>query len=508
MKTFFSFLFLWLSIEGISQTTFQKVYKHPDNPSLLKAQSTFDKGYILIGGIGVGITENIYLIKTDSTGNKEWAKVYETSLGGWANCIIQTSDNKYVFGGLRGSKTYLTKMDDTGKILWSKSYGGVTGFTSARYIKQTSDKGYIVLGDAVGVNTIINNAIYLLKVDSTGSIQWSKTYNTLGDWGAFIFEGKDKNFIIGGVSLYKNPSIASSLLMNLDSTGNPIWIKTYGTNMSFSKYYPANDGGHIFGGNQVTGQTSGPFILKTDSLFNPIWAKRYSNNTTDAFHEVIQTSDSGYIISAETEIAPFNTDAMIIKADESGNIEWSKRIGRSGRDYISYIKQLQDTGYVMIGTTTDSLFINSAFYFVKTDSLGNTCFGNSVSPAVMNVPINVDTFSFNIGSLDSSDNIVFAVSYGGTDSLLCYNNGSNSIQDIEEKADITVYPNPAHGSINLVAKKEMLSVEIISIEGKIIFKREPTNYSIMIDISQQPNGIYFYRVKLKDHMVTGKIIKH
>lgn len=79
---------------------------------------------------------------------------------------------------------------------------------------------------------------------------------------------------------------------------------------------------------------------------------------------------------------------------------------------------------------------------------------------------------------------------------------SSSINSVENKETFTVYPNPGTG-IYSVKGDGLESIEIKSITGKSVgFSEEQT-----IDISSQPNGIYFILIKTEDLTYVRKISK-
>lgn len=63
-----------------------------------------------------------------------------------ANCIQETFDGGYVFGGttsLGGNDVIIVKLDSAGTIDWVKIYSGPS-MEGATYIEQTPDSGYMV----------------------------------------------------------------------------------------------------------------------------------------------------------------------------------------------------------------------------------------------------------------------------------------------------------------------------------------------------------------------------
>jgi len=82
------------------------------------------------------------------------------------------------------------------------------------------------------------------------------------------------------------------------------------------------------------------------------WVETYGKDNWDSGYDVQQTSDGGYIIVGHsTSNASGIEDVYLIKADASGNEQWSKFIGGSFEDMASSVRQTEDGGYIIAGIT-------------------------------------------------------------------------------------------------------------------------------------------------------------
>ncbi|MDH5686018.1 MAG: hypothetical protein OEY73_05765, partial [Hadesarchaea archaeon] len=157
---------------------------------------TSDGGYALAGSTesyGAGGFD-FWLVKTDSSGNEEWSKTFGGENDDWAYSVVQTSDGGYVLAGSTmsygagGEDFWLVKTDSSGNEEWSKTFGGVNR-DWARSVIQTSDGGYALAGG------------WLLKTDSSGNEEWSKTFGGANGGTAWsIVQTSDGGYALAGGS--------------------------------------------------------------------------------------------------------------------------------------------------------------------------------------------------------------------------------------------------------------------------------------------------------------------
>lgn len=88
------------------------------------------------------------------------------------------------------------------------------------------------------------------------------------------------------------------------------------------------------------------------------WSKAYGGPGDDRAKYIQPTIDGGYIVAGHTDsFGQGQTDGLVIKLKEDGEIEWKKTYGGSSFDYINSIKQTDDHGYIVAGSSDFNLWI-------------------------------------------------------------------------------------------------------------------------------------------------------
>lgn len=248
-----------LKVDKNGEVLWQNSISSPVNESPKSITKTLDSCYAVVGFINdaFGLTD-IYLVKTDSLGNKLW----DVTLGGDSidsGCsIIQLSDSAlYVLGdtesGTAGSvDVYLAKLDKNGNLLWQQKYGNQYANGSQGFIL-TSDNQIFIYGET-STATSFKFDYYTLLVDTSGNQIWQYDIGGLGSDAAFsAIEDIDGNFILAGYSnSYDTLNPIKVAVFKINHQGELVWEYLYGGNGINLGYVIMHSQG---GGLLVTGHT-------------------------------------------------------------------------------------------------------------------------------------------------------------------------------------------------------------------------------------------------------------
>lgn len=103
-----------------------------------------------------------------------------------------------------------------------------------------------------------------------------------------------------------------------------------------------------------------------------LWTKTIGGINKDTGSSVKQTNDGGFIIAGTTNsFGAGDYDVYLIKTNEEGDTMWTRTYGGAFRDYGSEVQQTIDDGYIIIGATKSFNNNIDDLYLIKTDANGD-----------------------------------------------------------------------------------------------------------------------------------------
>ena len=499
-----------------AQLMFQKIYGDASTIYAASLEKTNDGGYIMTGLTYQPPTTggDVLLIKTDINGDTLWTKTFGGTGLEQGNSVRQTNDGGYIVVGSTVSfgagnnDVYLIKTNGSGNAAWTKTIGNVP----AEYgysVRQTADSGYIILATTNAVAGL--NDIFLIRTDSAGTVIWTKIHSGTYYNDVYSFEPtNDGGYIISGRNAV-GAGDYNFYLFKADSSGNNLWVKTYGgvtNDMAYAVQQTA-DSGYIMAGytSSFGAGLEDVYVVKTDSVGDTLWTKTYGEVGYERGNAVKQTADGGYIITGSTTSFGTGGDAYLLRIDGSGTVLWSKNFGGPYGEIGKSLLIDNDGGYVIAGIYNDGS--NASVYLVKTDSSGNsqcntatnTTLANFAATQVANL---VTTVSTNNPVVSVAASIVASVDSAHT---LCSNVGISEYSPNENS--ISIFPNPTKDNftININAEIKKAQIEIYNVMGeKIHTEIISAASSKEIYLRNISSGIYFVKVYNGQNQYTKKLI--
>ena len=289
-----------------------------DRASAIK--QTADGGYIIAGHTTLpAVTDiNACIIKLNANGTLQWMKTYSGTIVEWTKDILQTPDGGYVATGYTNSfgagseDILIMRIDSSGNLLWFKTYGG-TDTDIAYSICFAPDGGYVVTGQTGGNGS----DIIIIKVDTSGSLQWCRRYgNGLIDVAWSVKASPSGGYIVAGAAQNPSNSAMGSFALKTDSAGIREWYKFYNDgNYGNTIVQPTFDGGYVVGGKTSYGSI---YLAKTDAAGNTGCNETTFSTTDTSF--VLQVASASPVVASVspsfttppfTTTSPSVTDSML-----------------------------------------------------------------------------------------------------------------------------------------------------------------------------------------------------
>jgi len=451
-----------------------------------------------------------------------------------AGDVQQTTDGGYIitgqtksFGDINGD-VYLIKTNEYGDTLWTKKYGGAQ-FDRGTAIRQTIDGGFIIAGSTESFGAGQLDA-YLIRINSVGDTLWTKTFGgTLQDEAYDVIETSD-GYALVGYSMSYATVFSSVYLIKTDLNGNLSWSKNYEKLEinDINEFKQTPDDGYFLAAmirNQGSAQKSNIWLLKTDEFGDTTWTTEIANDTSSLIVSSVETTlDNGYVLAGSIEDPTGETDAMVIKTDNTGTQQWIKRYDRGEDERAACIRKTSDSNYIVSGIKdfsakklnstfgisdqtmlkSDEKLVSSDILLMKINLNGDTLwtktFGGSGNDWSRKVFQSIDngfvilgfTYSF------SADNEIYLIKTNTS--------GFASIHDFNEFSCF-IYPNPCNGLVQIELSQSgylPLQYSILDLNGKVL--STGTLNSACQSISIPFKGLYVLNFKNSKISFSKKII--
>jgi Secretion system C-terminal sorting domain len=325
------------------------------------------------------------LLTLNSQAQTTFQNVYGGTAMDECQSVKQTPDGGYILAGTTtsygagGRDVLVIKTSDMGDTIWTKTFGGATDNEYGFSAEVTADGGYIVSGIAASFSDVAGD-FYLIRLTSDGDTLWTKTYGGIGyETGTSVQQTAEGGFIVCGQTPAFGAGGFDAYLIKINEQGEITWTKTYGGSgqeLGISVQQTSDEGYILCGLMDTFGAGADDFYLvKTDAQGNVAWTKAYGESGTESIATVKQTSDGGYIIGGTTEntLGPLGPNMCLIKTNSTGDTLWSKLYGGNFIDECYDVIQTSDGGYAMCGKSFSfSTAGDYDVYVVKVNGEGAT----------------------------------------------------------------------------------------------------------------------------------------
>jgi PKD repeat protein len=512
-------------------------------------------GGFMIGGytdspISGDVSEDSYgsydfwVLRIDNVGNIIWDKRYGGNDIETISRIFRTEDGGFLLAGSSGSgisglKTqdnyvngqydmWFVKIDSSGNFIWDKIIGSLDNDTRMDIV-QTSDQHYFIAsstgagigGDktepSYGISGVTD--FWVMRTDTALNILWDHGVGGSGHEDDFgnVFETDEGNYMLAGTSYsdtnmwksQQNNGPENTWIVLIDTNGNKVWDKTVFTGYTHTEMgfgIQLSDGCYLFA-NDGDGMVADE---KTDMSYSfDYWCIKFCDTAMQ------QPNVSPSFAASATEICE---KFCISFYDSSANAptawQWFFPGGTPA------FSTLQDPGSICYNSPGiyDVTLVTTNANGNDTLTLPNYITVNATPPVPaidQNGYLLASSIAFayqwqlNNVDIPGATNQLYEIQQTGYYTVVTSNaQGCVSSATVyvvitgetqpASHRDLLLYPNPSYGIINLVLNNiysDDVNLNIFNSMGRVIynssFKNAAASFNIQIDISSEPEGIYF-----------------
>lgn len=352
-----------------------------------------------------------------------WNKNFGGSDWDAGKCVMSLSNNSFLLLGKTYSldgdievnegntDVFLIKVNQDNEVSFTKTFGGIDAEEGNSMI-ESYDGGYLLCGSSRSSDGIFTENYgqldgIFLKIDSAGTLEWVKNYGG-SDYDEInsVVRSTDSCYVFTGVSSSNDFDIidhigpvgeSDVIVGKIDSLGNLIWLKSYGSDESDrgNQIIKTRDSCFLICGykNFVF---SDYYILKINGNGEILWEKTYGGSEFDGANSICELRSGNIVVCGETtsddgDVSTLNgyNDNWVIFLDSAGNLLWERSYGSGGADIGYQIFETLDSSILITSLTTQNggdvtgyhVGESGDFWIIKIDTLGiiewGNCYGGS-----------------------------------------------------------------------------------------------------------------------------------
>ncbi len=220
-------------------------------------------------------TGQMILERLDDKMDSVWQKTYELAPNSYehAHCGTLTSDGGCVLAGHTEvgllEHTWAVRVDSNGKVMWEKLFATSATTDDSPYGMVTTREGGFAIFGGSDDPSVSGSTMRLLVLDSAGNILIDKQYGTNQSWGYSGIQCADGGYAIIGT--YSSATKDLAQVVKTNASGKQQWVKQYnglGTAWAYAMYQRNNQYVMVGGTSATPSATSDLWVLYTDSLGN------------------------------------------------------------------------------------------------------------------------------------------------------------------------------------------------------------------------------------------------
>ncbi|MCS4300806.1 T9SS type A sorting domain-containing protein [Chryseobacterium sp. BIGb0232] len=525
------------TILGISaqNVLWQKDIKSSTQDFLSQVTTTIDQQYLITGSsiqsdkAQQGSKQNngydFHLVKLNQQGDEAWEKYFSGNNHDYLSATVSTQEGGFLLAGTSysgkgldkkedskgGSDIWLIRISESGDELWQKTLGTASD-EEAKSVIQTTDLGFFVAGNVQNSSQGYGSKdVWITRLDKDGKEVSQLIVGGKGlDEVEKMIPTKDGGALLGIYSRssevknfgVRNPESKSSDERSVSSTAISQTPKA-SSNFGEGDYW----------------------IIKLDKNGKVEWEKNFGGKGDDHIRTLSLTSN-GYIIGGESRSERSGnktvgieegTDLWLISLNERGDEQWQKSYNFKNRDILmgaSVIHSGDDKsskGILLGGYTQAEGRIekdDETFWMIYLDGNGNEQWRKHVSGESRQKEERLSDLKLN-----RDGSIILAGTSAkelGKENWKIVKLGDKQVNDLIEKYDIKIYPNPVsdYAYIEIGFDFKEADIMLYDMSGRQLQSLKTKNNVTKINTQALVQGAYLVTIKTDTNKTANaKLIK-
>ena len=224
---------------------------------------------------------------------------------------------------------------------------------------KTSSGDYVVVGTSISWEWPMPDNmddILIVKLDGTsGNVIWNKKIHHRNfDSGTSIVEDNDGNYVITGFTSSNAETKSDVFFGKVDPQGNVLAKKAINISNKYDGGYSISktaDGGFVIGGEAGHHHNQDFMILKVDQNGNKECSKKFSDHEDNSAFDVIEASDGNFYLVGHIRVVNKYEDIKIIKTNSKCKKIWAKTYGGNKDDIGESIIEAENNTFVVVAGT-------------------------------------------------------------------------------------------------------------------------------------------------------------
>jgi hypothetical protein len=414
MNKIYSGAFFLCSVLGIyaQEVVWQKDIKSSTQDFLSQITITID-GQYLISGSSIQLKKlsaenkqnkgyDFHFVKLNQQGEEVWEKYFSGENHDFLSATVATQEGGFLAAGTSysgkgidkkedsggGSDIWLIRINEFGEEIWQKTIGG-TSDEEARSVIQVTDLGFFVAGNVQNsAKGYGSKDVLIVRLDKNGKELSQLVLGGKGldevekmiptkDGGALL--GVYSRSTAGGSKKTENYGEGDYWIIKLNKDGKVDWEKNFGGKgddhlrtlaLTSTGYLIGGESRSERSGNKTAGIEEGTdlWLISLNERGEEMWQKSYNFKNRDVLmgmsvlHAADDKSSKGILLGgytqAEGRIESDDETFWMLYLDQNGNEQWRKHVkgeSRKKEERLADIKLNRDGSIILAGTSAEEL---------------------------------------------------------------------------------------------------------------------------------------------------------